>query len=105
MPVVLVPSCIQIGGHPYSIKFDQSLQDSGDYGTINHRTQEISINPERPESQRGTSLLHEIVHLVNHIYVASKLEDEEIARFSQGMYQAIVSLGITFDWSNIKEKE
>lgn len=100
--IIPVPQEIQIGSHTYRITFDKALEDTRDYGAVNHRTQEIFINPTRPPSQRAETLVHEILHVINHVFCDKEIEERQLDGLSEGMAQAVLGLGIEFDWKDIQ---
>lgn len=102
MTKIIIPKSVQVGGHTYSIKFADEMRDEGDWGRVHHRRQVIEINPARPESQKFEALIHEILHLVNNVYLDSKLDEAELDSISEGMTQALISLGIKFNWKEIE---
>lgn len=105
MIVLVVPKQIKIGAHTYKIKLDSnSLEDQGDYGSCNHRLQEILINRKRPPSQKLEVFLHECLHMIKNIYGIS-LEEAEIGRISEGFANALDSLGLTLDWSLLEQEQ
>lgn len=91
----------QVGGHTYSVILNKGLQDSGDYGQVNHRTQEIEINPLRPESQKAEALGHELLHIINNVYADGRLSEGDVGALSQGLYQVFQQLGVKLDWQDI----
>ena len=103
--IIKVPKTIKAGGHTYTILFSTELNDRNEWGATNHRTQIIEINMTRPVSQVATSLIHEVLHCVNHVYYGSQLEVRGIEQFSEGLYQILEQLGIELDWCDISTLE
>lgn len=102
---VPVPKQIDIGGYHYSVHFvEEQLRDAGDWGEINHRTLEIIINPARLDSQRREALIHEVLHLIEKVFLNVDVEERTIHGIAEGLNQFFDQLGIDFDWSGIKEK-
>ena len=100
---VKIPKEIKIGSHNYRVKYKPFLsKDSGFRGTIEHRLQEIWIDPENPPSQRDATLLHEGLHLISTVFSCS-LDDDAIDRVAEGLAEFLFNnLGIEFDWSEIE---
>ena len=106
MKKIKVGKTCQFGGHTYSIKFDPGLQDDLDFGTVNSRTQEILINPVRPDSQKFEALIHEYLHISSHVFYHGEEEimEKMIASLSEGMSQVRIGMGLELDWTEIKNK-
>lgn len=100
---VKIPKTIQVVGHTYKVLYKSHLsKDRGIRGRINHRLQEIQIEPENPVSQKNQTMLHEILHFIETTF-AMDLSDDDIDRLAEGLYQVLSdSFGIEFDWSNIE---
>ena len=103
---IVIPKQIQIGGHIYKVKYKPYLsKDVGTRGSINHRKQEIYIEPENPLSQKNATILHEIIHFIEAVFDLD-LADETADRISEGLLQVLSdSFGIEFDWSNIENEK
>jgi len=97
---------IKIGAHSYKVVYKKHLgKDQGFRGTIEHRQEEIWIDPENPLCQRNCTLLHEAMHLISGVFSIG-LEDDAIDRVAEGMAEFLFNnLGIEFDWSDIKEEK
>ena len=102
---LVIPPEIQVGGHKYSIAFNENLKDDNDYGRVNHRLQKIELNPARPTSQRVEALIHELLHVISNVYADRKLEEGDISAVSEGLLQVFQQLDIELDFSQIKEEE
>ena len=100
--IIKVSKYVKVGGHIYSIWFNEDLKDGGDYGIINHRKQVIEINPLRPESQKVETLIHEFLHFINWVYCNENLTEDTISDLSQGIFQIIEQTKVELDWSEIK---
>ena len=103
---VKIPAKIRIGTHTYTIELDPHLHsDDKDYGLINYRTQTIRIWSDAPKSIKDQSLLHEVIHLSQHIYRVD-ITDADIDRIAQCMCDFMINnLGIDLDWGNIKSNK
>ncbi len=99
-----VPNEIRVGGHVYSIALSNDLKDSDCNAAVNHRLKVIVINTDRPESQKIEGLGHELIHIVNHVYNCN-LEEDDVRRLSEGLFQVFSQLGIEVDWSAVPVKE
>ena len=101
---IKVPREVKIGTHTFRVRFDPHLKgDEGNYGDINYRTEEIRIWADAPLSLRNEALLHEIIHLAQHIYRV-EISDPDIDRVAETIGQFLFNnLQIRFDWSDISE--
>ena len=98
---IKVPRKIQIGGHLYSIVFNDGLLDDTLTGAHNPRQNRIEISPHRPSVKWTETLLHEIVHSVNNVYANNRLGEDDVNAVSQGLFQVFAELGLALDWSDI----
>lgn len=99
---LLIQPKIQVGAHTYSIRFNEDLKDDGDYARVNHRTQVIEINPLRPKSQIYESYIHEMLHIINNVYVDAELSERQISGISEGLAQVMLQFDIEPDLRLIK---
>lgn len=99
---VKVPKQIKIGSHTYAVMYRYHLgKDEGFRGTIEHRPQEIHIDPINPLSQRNVTLLHECIHLITTVWSVG-LDDDAIDRIAEGLGELLYNnFGIELDWSDI----
>jgi len=99
-----VPQSITVGGHSYRIVLNDELVDDNSCATVNHRKLRIEINPVRPPSQRTEAFIHELIHIIDRVYVNNELEERQIVGISEGLNQIISQLNIDLDWGDIKER-
>ena len=99
---VKVPKEIKIATHPYKVAYDSHLRhDEACYGQVNHRNQKINIELSVPLSVKNQTLIHEIVHIVDKVYVC-RMDEDDLERISNGMAELLFNnLNIEFDWSEI----
>jgi len=102
---IKVPKQIQVGGHWYKIVFDKSQQPDGHAATTVWRKQRIEIDPALPESGKVESLGHEIIHIINQVYMHQDLREQDVDPLSEGLYQVFSQLDIELDWSEIETIE
>jgi len=92
---MFIPNSVKIGGKTYNIiypytfveRFDHMAQINNDMLTI-FLTDMCEKQP-LPKQQIEESLLHEIIHAVDYIYNANKLDEDTISRLSEGLYQVL----------------
>jgi len=100
--IIKVPREIKIGTHTFKVKLDPHLHaDEEKYGQINYRTQEIRIWSDAPASTKNEALLHEIIHLAQHVYRV-EITDQDIDRIAETIAQFLSdNLHIEFVWDDI----
>jgi len=99
---MLVPKTIQVGGHVYTIRFNAvKVRDEGRRGLVNHRLQLIELGSERSESGMYTTLIHELVHIIDYVYNHNDLSEGAIDSLAEGLNQVLPQLGLELDWSEI----
>lgn len=100
---VKVPREIKIATHTYRIAFDPHMRhDEACYGQVNHREQVVNIESSVPPSQRDQTLIHEIVHIVDKVYVC-RMDEDDLERISNGIAELLFNnLGIEFVWDDIE---
>lgn len=101
---LVIPPKVQIGGHTYSITFNEDLKDDNDWGRVNHRLLRIELNPARPLSQMLGALIHELLHVINNVYGNSCLEEGDMHNVSEGLTQVFQQLGIELDFDQIPKE-
>ena len=101
---VKVPKEIKIATHTYRVGYDPHMRhDEACYGQVNHRTQTINIESSIPPSVKDQTLIHEIVHIVDKVYVC-RMDEDDLERLSNGMAELLFNnLGIELDWSELEE--
>ena len=97
-----IPSKIKVGAHTYSIELDPYLiGDRNRYGEVCHRTERITIGSSEPVALRNQTLLHEVLHIGETFYRIN-ISDDDIDRIAETILQFLDSMGIEFDWADIK---
>lgn len=94
----------QVGGHIFTVVLDPDLEKRKDWGVIDHLSLRIYINPTRPESQILESLVHELLHAIDGIFVADSLSEAQVSGLAQGLLQILTQHGVELDWSEIPYK-
>ncbi len=70
---------------------------------MNHRNQIINIETSVPLSIRNQTLLHEVIHIVDRVYVC-RMDEDDLERLSNGLSELLFdNLGIELDWSEIEQ--
>lgn len=101
---VKVPQKIKVLYHPYEIWIGEHLKVDENYmGTCNTRSLKLIIERTLPESQRAYTLNHEILEAYNDaLSMGLAHKDLDSVAIAWTDFQINV-LGITYDWSDIKE--
>ena len=96
------PKTLQVGSHIYRVDVGDfpDLRDGALRGETNHRLLTIRIQADRPPSQRFVSLLHEIIHCIDAVWIAGdkELSEEQVKGLAQGLAQALAGMGVEVDW-------
>lgn len=102
---VKIPPKIKISTHTYSVVFDPHLRhDDGCYGVANHRKQTVNIESSIPPTLRDQTFLHEVVHIIDKVFVC-RMNEDDLERMSNGFADLLFNnLGIELDWSDIEGK-
>ena len=100
--MIKIPRQIDIGGHTYTIEFDDSLDvDQSLWGKHSNRQLRIQIYPNLKPSNLTVCLIHELLHAIDTIYNDRKLDETVINGLSEGLNQVFKGLGIELDWNEI----
>ena len=100
---IKVPREIKMASHKYTVKFDPHMRhDEACYGQVNHRRQEINIETSVPPSTRNQTLLHEVLHIIDNVYVCG-MDEGDLERLSSGLSEFFFNnLGVELDWGDIE---
>ena len=107
---LVIPSEVQIGGNIIRIRHNEEAMRIADLrGQISLSEGIIRLSytfegRPRTTTQLFESLLHEITHAVDHLYMR-ELEERQVGALASGLTQALMSLGIEPDFSQIPEEE
>ncbi len=92
---MIIPDNLTVGGHNYKVLRDYMFREREDIdGQADQTFQEIRL------AERGIggvfnrtlieqNFMHELLHCVDNVYNAQKLEEETVTRISQGLYQVL----------------
>ena len=90
---------VKIGGLTYTVKKVSDLQGKeGDWGRIQYKTQEITLDDSLKEQIEDQTLIHEITHgiLVEAGYVEH--EEEQADRIGKILYQVLTDNDFSWLW-------
>lgn len=65
---MIIPQKLKIGGHEYRVQFHSESElytDSGDCGVTNRKKGIIEISDALMPTEKESTLIHEILHVVN----------------------------------------
>lgn len=100
---IRVPRRLQIGGHIYSIEYNDEIERTNHFwGTHDHRALKIEIYPNIRSTVKASTLIHEVLHAISTVYSQDQMEEDKVQSLAEGILQVMGELGITFDWGNIK---
>ena len=93
-----IPESIKVGGHTYYIEYSRDLiRDDGRLGQVTWQMMRIQLEENQSESSLAATFLHEVLHIVDKHYNAKRNEEADIDRLSEGLYQVLSDMGITFE--------
>lgn len=97
---MIIPDKLSVGGHIFRvIKGYRFKEDRDLYGQTDLTMQEIRLADKADgladiaESKKDEIFLHEVIHCVCNVYNA-KLEEEDIKKLSEGLYQVLKTNGL-----------
>lgn len=91
------PKSILIAGHRYKVLLSDTLIATDHLsGQADYGKHTITIDRQAPD--KTVTLLHEIIHCVDRHYIEQRMEHPIIEPLSEGLYQALKSAGVDFDW-------
>ena len=94
---IKIPDKIQVGGHEYRVVYRDDLDRTERWrGTANHVNLSIEIDSHEEGTRLMSTFLHELLHSVDKIYNCAAIPEEGIDAISEGLTQALQSMGIKF---------
>lgn len=101
---VKLPKEIKIGIQKYQLEYlPDEIFNENEFGAAWHRKQKITIDPSSHATQKYTTLIHEVIHLIEKAY-CFKLDNGDVDKVASGIGEFLKdNLGIEFDWSDVKE--
>jgi len=78
---------VKILNHTYAIHWSKSMLPSGNYGLCEFETCAIHIAPDISASHQAETLLHEIIHAINHAFGNDDKTKEE-------QYTSTIAIGM-----------
>lgn len=109
---LVIPDSVDTGPLNYSIIFDdKSLQVADIRAQVNHTTQIIRLSKygtydatagaQRSPATILEMLLHEMIHINNHMWCGGELTETQTEALASGITQGLLSLGIEPDFSQV----
>ena len=106
---VIIPPVVKLGAHEYQVKFRRSMSvRQGFQGSGNCALGRIDIDPDRTDTQRLQTFLHEVVHQGHRVFGAGCKDPSEAQcdAFAEAMSQILTgAMGLEFDSSNLPLEE
>lgn len=91
-----IPKSIKVGGKTYSILYPYVFTERTDLrGQTCSDTLEIKISDQLKTGEKfhteniQETFIHEVLHAVDIIYNSNKLEEDEITRLGEGLFQVL----------------
>jgi len=81
---------INIFGYSYPIDQSKTNDEIGAYGRYHSRLQKIQIANDLSESQKESTLLHEVLHLIS-FHLRLDLSENQVAGLEAGLYEFLQS--------------
>jgi len=98
---IILPAAIKIGGLNYKIEMnevaDRELDARREYGAACSMLKRIRVRSNMDDQQFNLTFLHELVHVIDDVYVGDELSERQIGRIANGLYQVFEQLGISFE--------
>lgn len=107
---LVIPSEVQIGGNKIRIRVNEKALDvaalAAQYSAYENIIRLSFIYEGKPRgiARIYESLIHEIIHAIDGLYLR-ELEERQTGALASGLVQAFLSLGIEPDFSQIPEEE
>ena len=96
MKIIKIPKQIKVGGHMYKVIYPYHFKERTDrIGACDFIKSEIVIGDDdgngekRGQSTIEQTFFHEMLHAIDKVYNANKLEEETVERLSEGLYQVL----------------
>ncbi len=90
-----IPNHLTVGGHLYTVIENYKFKEREDLaGQVDHTALEIrlagidSIGVIK-RSKIECNFIHELLHCVDNTYNANKLEEDDVVRLCEGLYQVL----------------
>lgn len=98
--VLPVPKEITVGGKTFQVRIDDAQTVArGRDGCCDPLTESICIASHLPDAWKSSVLIHEIFEAINTIWLAEKMDHDDIDRLGEAFYQVMSDMGIEIDWT------
>lgn len=84
----MLPTKLKIGGHQFVV-IEKDLGDSKDLGQTDFSKGVISIETDMPETVKWSTLIHEVMHVMNPTLDSSDLGHSVMESLSEQLYQVL----------------
>lgn len=95
-----IPSAVKVGGMVYAVQRRRKFDSPTQWGRVDHALNTIQLSehdqhgaPAACENVEQT-FMHEILHVVDHVYNSEGLEEDAVERLSHGLYQVLKDNGL-----------
>ena len=93
-----IPKSIKVGGHTYQIEYVNDLvRDDNQLGVMCWQLGKLRLEARQSGNFIASTFLHEILHAIDRHYNSRRLSEEDTDRLSEGLFQVLSDMGITFE--------
>ncbi len=100
MKLLRIPETLKVGGFDYEVRrgseVTKGLEERSNFGECNNGHRWISVCHNLDSQQTSSTLCHEMVHAVDHVYLGDKLDEAQTHGLTMGLLQVFEQLGIRF---------
>lgn len=96
---MIIPKQLKVGGHIYKVLQNYHFAERTDkWGQTDSGVHEVRIadgdGAKFSKSRIEQTFIHELLHTVDLVYHNGKLEEEDVAVLSEGLYQVLKDNGL-----------
>jgi len=85
-----IPKKVKVGGLTYKVLLNYKFKEREDLrGQCDNTSQEIRLAGNICQEGIEQTFMHELLHAIDNVYNAYKLDDDTVERISQGLYQTL----------------
>ena len=100
MYLIKIPKSVKVGGFSYKVRaskrIDAELRDAHRRGSHSEFLRELDIASSSSPQEESCTLIHEILHAVDTVYLNGALEEGQVTSLSNGIHQVLEQLKVRF---------